>query len=108
MPNSSGRHSSNAAASASRSGDSIRRAPRYLAVVREALAAQAEPGVEAGAEVLERDPGGELDELRVTQVCPDPGGQIVGDLGRAARRRLGVLEDNPLALVEELARAPAA
>src|ERR1700722_16542477 len=104
MPNSSERHSSNAAASASRSGsgvsgsgisgDGIRGDVPYrdLAVVRESLAPQTEPCVEPGAEVLQRDPGGELDELRITQVGPETGGQLLGDLSGAARRRLGVLE----------------
>ena len=80
----------------------------YLAVVREPLAAKTEPRIEAGPEVLQGDPGGELDELRVTEVGPDAGGQLSGDLGRAARRHLGVLEDHPLAVVEEIAGAPVA
>src|SRR5271166_5239633 len=128
MPNRSGRHSSKAAASASGPGSDISgsgisgsgisgngisgnciRADgprRYLAVVREPLTAQAEPGVEAGAEVLQCDPGGQLDELGITQLRPDASGQLVGDLGWAARRRLGVLQHDALALIEEIARAP--
>ena len=114
MPKRSERHSSKAAASAScvrqrlSGDDSGRVVHRDLAVVGEALAAQAESGIEAGAEVLQRHPGGQLDELRVTEVGPDPGGQLLGDLGRAAGGHLGVLEDHPLALVEEVAGPPVA
>src|SRR5271167_4410867 len=108
MPKSSERHSSNVAASASRSGDSIRAdgPHRDLAVVREPLAAQAEAGVEAGPEVLERHPGGELDELRITEVVPEAGSQLVGDLGRVSCRRLRVLEHHTLAPIEEITRTP--
>ena len=77
-------------------------------MVREPLAVEAEPGIEAGAEVLERDPGGELDELRIAEERPDARGQLVRDRSRAGGCRFGVLEDRPLALVEEIARAPAA
>src|ERR1700677_2924449 len=115
MPNRSGRHSSKTAASASEpgdgiSGDGIRTDVTYrdLAVVREPLAVEAEPGIEAGAEILERDPGGQLDELRIAEERPDARGQLVRDLSRAGGCRFGVLEDRPLALVEEIARAPAA
>src|ERR1700722_18327577 len=115
MPNRRGRHSSKAAASESESGsdisgDGIRgdAVRRYVAVVRKALAAEAESRIEAGAEVLQCHPGGELDELGVTEVAPDPGGQLLGDDPRAAGCHLGVLEDRSLALVEEVTRSPTA
>src|SRR5277367_3515490 len=115
MPKRRGRHSSKAAASASRSGSDMSgndlrgdAVHRYVAVVREALAVEAESRIETGAEVLQRDPGGEFDELRVAEVGPDPGGQVLGDVHRAAGYRLCVLEDHPFALVEEVTGAPTA
>src|ERR1700733_10812778 len=120
MPKSSGRHSSKARASVSRSGGDMSggdtsgngiRADvphRYLALVREPLAAQAQAGIEPGAEILEGNPSGELDELCVTEVRPHAGGQSLGHLSPSSGCHLRVLEDRPLALVEEIARTPAA
>src|SRR5271156_1097940 len=115
MPNRSGRHCSKAAASAAGSGSGISGSGirgdgphRYLAVVGEALAAEPEPRVETGSEVLQRHPGGQFDELRLAEGVPDPGSQLRGDLRRAAGCHLGILEDRSLAVVEEFASAPAA
>src|ERR1700722_13384331 len=92
MPKRRDRHSSNVAASASGSGNGGRPGRGLVGQgrgdrtrVREALAVQAQAGVEPRTQVLECDPGRELDDLGVAEMGPEPSGELVGDLGRRTR-----------------------
>src|SRR5580692_6036735 len=108
MPKRSGRHSSKTLVSSgdAEPGTVLLPAHRNFAPLGKTLTVQAQSGVETGAEILERHPSGKLNDLGVAELEVQPLRQVIGDLGRHHRGPFGVLEDDPLALVVELALLP--
>ena len=83
MPKSSDRHSSYeaASASASRNRSARLRLGGMSQWSEKPWLFRPRPGVEPRPEVLQRHPAGQLDELGVAEVAPQPGGQLLRHLG---------------------------